>query len=311
LDVEDLNAPDERSVMTYVSEYFHRFAQQDHKEVAARRAANFVKFARAIQERKNAYEARVLALLQWVNGKEGEFKDTKFGETLEEAKGFNDRLKAYFVTEKPPKQAEKLDIESLFAEIQTELKLNDRAPYVPDAKVSPDAVDNAWDGLTAAEKAHAKAVRDNRLRFVRKEEAGKLSQEKLDEFKASFAHFDHNKDDSLDRVEFKAAAAAVSVRFKDDAAFQKTFNEVSEGKAGINCEQYTRYMTALAEDRDTPEQLAEAFKSLANDSDTISAADLAVPPLTEEDAKFLIASMPDRGNGRLDWGAFINANFAK
>ncbi len=313
LDVADLlvDRPDERSVMTYVSEYFHRFAQQNAKEVAARRAAKFVQFARSMQQKKHDYEARVLALLAWVAGKQAEFKDAKFGETLDEAKGASDGLKAYFVTDKPPKIAEKLDIESLLAEIQTELKVNGRAPYVPDQKVAPDTVDAAWDSLTASEKAHSNAVRDNRNRFIQKTEI-KLSAEQIAEFKASFAHFDANKDDAMDRLEFKAANAAMSVTFKDEKAFEKTYQEVSAGTGSVSMAQYLEYMSTLQEDRDSPDQLLEAFKSLAgDDTEGVTAAQLAIPPLTEEDQKFLAQAMPQTANGKLDYNAFVAQSFAK
>jgi hypothetical protein len=107
LDVADLlvERPDERSVMTYVSEYFHRFAQQNLKEIAARRAAKFVQFARSVSQKKYAYEARVAELLAWIAAKQDEFKEAKFGETLDEAKAAQDKVKTYFVTDKPPKIA--------------------------------------------------------------------------------------------------------------------------------------------------------------------------------------------------------------
>jgi len=311
LDVEDLmvERPDERSVMTYVSEFFHRFAQQDLKEIAARRAQKFVQFARGVQQRKLAYESRVDALMAWIAEKETGMKDAKFGESLDEAKASQEALKTYFVTEKPPKIAEKLDIESLFAELQTFLKVNDRPPYTPDQKHAPETLDAAWDALTVTEKGHAKAIRDNRHRFIKKEEA-KLSQEKIDEFKKSFEHFDQNKDDSLDRNEFKAANAAVGVPFKDPAQFEATFLAVSEGKGTVNQNQYMGYMSRLQEDRDSPEQLLEAFKSLAGDAVTITSAQLATPPMTDEDAKFLLANMADKGGGQYDYAAFVQANFS-
>jgi len=264
-----------------------------------------------VQQKKSAYEARVEALLAWIGEKESGMKDAKFGETLDEAKAAQEALKTYFVTEKPPKIAEKLDIETLFAELQTFLKVNDRAPYAPDAKHAPESLDAAWDALTVSEKTHAKAIRENRHRFIKKEEAKALSAAQVEEFKKSFEHFDQNKDDSLDRMEFKAANAAVGVPFKDQAQFEATFLAVSEGKGTVNMVQYMQYMSKLQEDRDSPDQLLEAFKSLAGDSSTISAAQLAIPPLSDDDTKFLVASMPDKGNGQYDYAAFVQASFTK
>jgi len=294
--------------MTYISEYFHRFAQQGVKELAARRAAKFVAFAKAINTRKAEYEARVRALLEWCAEKEKQYSEPKFGETLDDANASQAALKAYYMAEKPTKIAEKIDIETLFAEIQTELKVNDRPPYVPPEHLSTDALDSTWEHLSHTEKGYGTAARTNRFRFVRKEET-KLSAEKIAEFRESFAHFDANKDDALDRMEFKAACGAMSVVFKTDAEMGKTFSQVAEGKNAINQEQYIRYMTQLQEDKDTPEQVTEAFKSLANDGDTITVAQLAVPPLTEDDAKFLTSEMPDRGGGQYDYRDFVSRNF--
>jgi len=86
LDVADMKEPDERSVMTYVSEYFHRFASQDQREVAARRCANFLKFIRGVQKRQYDYEERARALLKWVADRSGEFKNRDFGATLGHAR---------------------------------------------------------------------------------------------------------------------------------------------------------------------------------------------------------------------------------
>ncbi len=68
-------------------------------------------------------------------------------------------------------------------------------------------------------------------------------------------------------------------------------------------------LSFLNADRDDPVQLLESFKSLADEKDSISAAQLNVPPLNEEDAKFLLAHMQDKGNGQYDYAAYINASF--
>ncbi len=54
-DIVDTERPDERSVMTYISEFFHKFSSQDQKEVAARRIQKFVKFQENVEDNENTY----------------------------------------------------------------------------------------------------------------------------------------------------------------------------------------------------------------------------------------------------------------
>jgi len=236
------------------------------------------------------------------------FSEHKFGDSLEEAIGASDSLKTHFVQEKPPKLGEKLDVENLFAEIQTELQVNGRSAYTPTEGCSPDALEAVFSKLQTSENSYAAAVRQNRHKFVKKVET-QLTDEQVAEIKASFKHFDANNDNSLDKLEFKAASAALSVTFKNDDALDKAFKEVSEGKTGINFEQYSKYMRSLQEDRDSPDQLREAFKLLSGDKAYITADQLKQPPLTADDAKFLISVMPSHKDGGYDYEAYLKAHF--
>jgi Ca2+-binding EF-hand superfamily protein len=310
LDADDLlvDRPDERSVMTQIAEYFHRFAAQDQKETAARRAAKFLRFAKQMQARKQGYEGRAEALLQWIHRSEDTLKDDKFGDSLEEAQYNFQSFRQYIVNDKPPKSGEKLDLETLFAEIQTELKVNDRPPYFPRAELTPEAIEAKWAELSEAESRRGKLIRENRFRFIKKEES-KISEEKVAECKASFMHFDADGDNALDKLEFKAANSAMSVSFKNDDHFKQTFEAVSEGKGSVNLDQYMKYIVALQEDRDTPEQLKDSFRQMAGDSDTITPEQLAIPPMTDEDVAYLLANMPKANDGKLDYSAFVDKSF--
>jgi actinin alpha len=310
LDVEDFKGvPDERSVMTYVSEYFHRFASQDERELSAKRVANFLKFMRDIQAREDEYARRAAALIAWVDGQVARFGSREFGDSLAEAQELSSKLRAFVVTERPHQEGEKIDVENLFAEIQTELKINNRKAYVPPAGLAPDDLEAALDRLTKAQKDYSLAVRQNRFRFVKKLET-KISDEKIAEMEASFKHFDSNKSDSLDKIEFKAALSAMSVFFKDEGEFDSTFASVSGGGTHISLAQYTAFLTQRFQDRDTPEQIKESFRAVADGSSTISAAQLATPPLTDADAEYLKSVLPRNEDGAYDYSGFVDSSFA-
>jgi len=85
-EVEDFeDKPDERSVMTYVSEFFHAFAESAQEQQALRRAGNFLSFARNMKELQNDYEKRAKILMTWIENSTLKFNSNEFGSSLEEA----------------------------------------------------------------------------------------------------------------------------------------------------------------------------------------------------------------------------------
>jgi len=165
-----------------------------------------------------------------------------------------------------------------------------------------------WSKLAAVETHRGQKIRENRFRFIKKEES-KISEEKVAECKASFTHFDQNADHALDKLEFKAANSAMSVVFKNDDHFNKVFEEVSAGKGSVNLEQYMKYIVALQEDRDSPDQLKDSFRQMAGDNDTITGDQLNIPPLTEDDVNYLRSVMPKVGTDKYDYNAYVDQSF--
>jgi len=294
-------------VMTYVAEYFHRFASQDQKENSARRCAKFLKFIRDMKSREDEYERRARAVLTWVEENRKRFEDYKFGESLAEAQQYQADLRKFIVAGRPAQEGERMDLETLFAEIQTELKVNSRAAYAPPEGLTPDDIQGAFDSLGKAQKGYARAVRDNRFRFVQKSDTT-LSDEKKKEIEDSFNHFDTNKSKTLDKAEFKAALSAMSVFFSSDAELDSTFGQVAQGGAAVTKEQYMGFVENKYKDIDTPEQIKESFRAVADGAAYITPDQLNVRPLTKEDVDYLRSAMPSTSQG-LDYGAFVDANF--
>jgi len=311
LDVEDLTRtarPDERSVMTYVSEYFHAFASQDLKEASARRIQKFVKFAQSIEEMQQHYEGQANILLSWIEETIARLNNRSFGNTAEQAHQLFEEHKYYLITEKGEKLALRLDLESQYAQIQTKLKVYGRTPYsVPD-HLSPEDMDLAWDRLSQAEKERGKAVRDNVFRFITKA-TSTITPDQLAEFEKAFSHFAKDDDHQLARLDFKACLSSLSIPFKDEEAFNKVFNRVSGGSEKISKDQFIAYMIDLTEDKDTPDQIKESFRTLADHSEEISEQQLRVPPLSTQEVEFLVSHLP-KSEHLYDYVTYVDQSFA-
>ena len=313
LDVEDLlvDKPDERSVMTYVSEYFHALAALEVKEASARRTAKFVQFIRSTNAMKTQYESQAQELLTWVGAIIQGWETESFGDSLEDAQAVVDRLKRFVLDEEPPRAAAKLELETLYAEIQTQLKVNGRPTYEVPSDVSPDAIEEAFHQLYLARQAHARKARDHRFTFIKREEAH-ISDDQVAEFKDSFKHFAH--EGALGKEEFKAATSSIGVHLKD-AELASTFAQLSESKTegvtGVTEAAYISYLVNLSEDKDHPEQIKASFKQLANDRPFVRKEDLLIPPLSQEDVDLLAQLMPKNEQGELDYNAFIDSSYSQ
>ena len=293
---------------SYVSEYFHALAALEVKEASARRTAKFVTFIRSTNAMKAQYEQQAQELLTWVASTMQQWDSEPFGESLEDAQAVVDRLKRFVLDEEPPRAAAKLELETLYAEIQTQLKVNGRPGYDVPGDVSPDAIEESFHQLYLARQAHARKARDHRFTFIKKEEVH-ISPEQLAEFTDSFKHFAHEA--MLGKEEFKAATSSVGVHLKD-AELAATFAQLSEGKAeGVSEEAYTTYLVNLSEDKDHPEQIKASFKQLANDRPFVRKEDLLIPPLTQEDVDLLAQLMPKNEQGELDYNAFIDSSYSQ
>jgi len=278
-DILNVPKPDERSIMTYVSEYFHCFASQNVKEKSAARVQKFVQFNMQMEEAEHEYENKAQELLNWIHSTIKRLDARNFGDSLENAKALFEDHKKYLSTEKPGKSSNKLDLESSFAAIQTKLSVYNRVPYKVPHGYSTDDLDAAWDALEKAEKARGAALRENMFRFISKAKTT-ISEEQLKEFEASFNHFDKDKSGELDKLEFKAALSALSIPFKDEEAFNRLFNLVSEGNPKISKEQFMNYLISISEDKDTPDAIKSSFATMADgNSSSIAKPQLNCVPL--------------------------------
>ncbi|RUP22568.1 hypothetical protein BC936DRAFT_139078 [Jimgerdemannia flammicorona] len=168
-DVCDISKPDERSVMTYVAEYFHAFSALDKVETAGRRVAKFAEVMNSVWEMQHDYERRVLGvsdylyfylgcgleimrfchglscdcgtysltsslsrfhqLMESVENQKSVWERSRFDGSYTDAKRQASEFFSYKNTDKRAWIAEKRDVDTLLGNIQTKLKTYNLAPY--------------------------------------------------------------------------------------------------------------------------------------------------------------------------------------
>jgi hypothetical protein len=311
LDVEDcdVESPDEKSVITYTMEYFFRFANEGLKEAAAAQAAEWLKFLRDIFARQNDYERRARILLNWTKSSRGAWDNYNFGDSIEEANEAFNQLRRFVTTEKPSREGEKMDLEALFAEIQTTLKVNGLAPFTPPEDVTPDRIQKAMDLLVEDQNAHGVKVRENRFRFIEKKE-DKSGEELKKQIEQSFNSFDASKNGRLSPIEFEAACMQMGVVTKNQADKDALFAKLSQGGTEITFDQYFNWMKSrMVVSLDDPDSVRSAFSTIADGKQGLTEGDLGC--LSAEDREFVKQNFKRNSDGTYDYSKFVTETMGR
>uniref|UniRef100_A0A672SIX5 Alpha-actinin-1-like n=1 Tax=Sinocyclocheilus grahami TaxID=75366 RepID=A0A672SIX5_SINGR len=147
-----------------------------------------------------------------------------------------------------------------------------------------------------------------------------ISQDQMNEFRASFNHFDRDHSGKLGAEEFKACLISLGFDIGNDAQgeaeFARIMSIVDPNRLGvITFQAFIDFMSRETADTDTADQVMTSFKVLAGDKNYILADELRreLPP---DQAEYCIARMtpytgPDAVPGALDYMSFSTALYGE
>lgn len=90
-----------------------------------------------------------------------------------------------------------------------------------------------------------------------------LTPIQLEEFESVFRHFDRNYSNSLQELDFSAALASLGLVYTE-AEMHEKFEESSGRSTQVSFEQFIRFMVSVTEDQNSPEQVFESFREVAD-----------------------------------------------
>ncbi|XP_040497671.1 alpha-actinin-1 isoform X2 [Ursus maritimus] len=147
-----------------------------------------------------------------------------------------------------------------------------------------------------------------------------ISQEQMNEFRASFNHFDRDHSGTLGPEEFKACLISLGYDIGNDpqgeAEFARIMSIVDPNRLGVvTFQAFIDFMSRETADTDTADQVMASFKILAGDKNYITVDELRreLPP---DQAEYCIARMaPYTGHdavpGALDYMSFSTALYGE
>ncbi|MXQ96193.1 hypothetical protein E5288_WYG020185 [Bos mutus] len=175
LDPEDVNmeAPDEKSIITYVVSFYHYFSKMKALAVEGKRIGKVLDQVLEVGKIIERYEELATELLAWIHRTVGLISNQKFANSLSGVQQQLQAFTAYCTLEKPVKFQEKGNLEVLLFSIQSKLRACNRRLYVPREGCGIWDIDKAWGQLEKAEHEREAALR---AELIRQEKLELLAQ---------------------------------------------------------------------------------------------------------------------------------------
>uniref|UniRef100_A0A803TWS3 Actinin alpha 2 n=1 Tax=Anolis carolinensis TaxID=28377 RepID=A0A803TWS3_ANOCA len=142
-----------------------------------------------------------------------------------------------------------------------------------------------------------------------------ITQQQMNEFRASFNHFDRKKNGLMDHDDFRACLISMGYDL-GEAEFARIMSLVDpNGQGNVSFQSFIDFMTRETADTDTAEQVIASFRILASDKPYILSDEL-LRELPPEQAQYCIKRMPAyKGpgavSGALDYTSFSSALYGE
>ncbi|KAL6631173.1 calponin homology domain-containing protein [Neocallimastix sp. 'constans'] len=220
LDVEDfidVPKPDERSVMTYIAQYFHAFSAQNKVSNSSRRVGKFADVLATCWDMENDYERRATELIQNIEALKKEWETAPLGDNYNDAKAQFTAFEDYKHTSKRKWMSEKREIENLLGNIQIKLKTYNLIPYNPPEGLYPADIDDQWNSLITTE-AERKRNLSNNLAEIK------------DQLRKSYANSANELQDSINNISIQLSGLGEN----EDSSLEDQLNEAKKYQTEAN-----------------------------------------------------------------------------
>jgi len=196
------------------------------------------------------------------------------------------------------------------------------AQKISDTLMAAGEVDNPYTrhsmvSLKSALDQLEKLVRDvvNLVEGQLSRAVASISPEEHEELKKAFAHFDKSGDTMLNAIEFAAASKAMDLDVAEDVhskfADRTHMVENDDGEqVEESCISFDAFLTIVLQqykDKDTPDGLIAAFRTLANGKETLPADVLQYKEgsfIKESDIAYLASKLTAAPDGTFEYAAF-------
>ncbi|KAK0409449.1 hypothetical protein QR680_004544 [Steinernema hermaphroditum] len=149
--IVDTDRPDDKAIITYVSSYYHCFLGMRKAETAANRICRVLDVNRENEKLMEEYDSMASDLLNWIRRWKPWLNNRPSDEPLDGIRQKHNDFRQYRRGEKPPRIQEKGGLETLFNTLQTKLRLSNRPAFMPREGHLIKDIHAAWNDLEQSE----------------------------------------------------------------------------------------------------------------------------------------------------------------
>lgn len=125
-----------------------------------------------------------------------------------------------------------------------------------------------------------------------------LTPAQLEEFEQTFRYFDKDCTNTLSVSEFKYALSSLGIVYDDK--LESVFYQITNNSDFATFEQFIRFMVSVTEDKTTPGQLMDSFRTMAGDKPYVTELDLRMSQIPVKMIDYLKKTMPTSAVNEFD-----------